>query len=413
MDTYLVGGAVRDRLMGKEPIDFDFVVTGATENELLRIGMIKVGKDFPTFIRVGQHNRQYSLARSERDPQGVAVFNPNVTIEEDLMKRDLTINSMAVNTETSELIDPYNGSQDLKDKFLRHTDEKGFMEDPIRILRVARFAARWSDFLIHPSTMSLMKRMVESGALNDAVGERVWSEISRGLMEDSPSRMLRVLVGCGAMAKLIPELDALWGVPQPYEHHPEVDTGKHIELCVDYAARMDYNLDVRYAALVHDLGKGVTPLCELPAHHLHEKTGIPLIEQVSDRLKVPTEMKKMAVATCRHHIKFGGAMSLKVSTIVKTLKQCDAFRRPERFENILQASICDFRGRGGKYPTEHFPQHDRFRDALKAALMVNQAEIAERYKDNKQFIPDAIHGARVSAVKKFENSNKQVSTVTD
>lgn len=406
METYIVGGAVRDRILGKDPVDQDFVITGCTEEELLAIGLIKVGKDFPTFIRKGKPEHQYSLARSERSQQGEAKFDPEVTIEQDLLKRDLTINSIAINIITGEMIDPYGGQEDLKNKILRHTDEKGFMEDPIRILRVARFAARWPDFSVHPSTRSLMKRMVDQGLLDSFVGERVWGEISRGLMEDHPSRMLRVLVGCGAMKVIIPELNALWGTPQVAEHHPEVDTGKHIELCVDYAAMIGYNLDVRYAALVHDLGKGITPLDELPKHHLHEKTGIPLIEQVSDRLKVPTDLKKVAVTMCRYHISFGQAMSLKASTVAKMLMKCDAFRRPERFESILNASICDFRGRGGDFPNKHFPQHDRFRNALKAAMTVNQAEIAERYKGNRQFIADAIHGARVSAIKKSENEIK-------
>lgn len=406
METYIVGGAVRDRILGKDPVDQDFVITGCTEEELLAIGLIKVGKDFPTFIRKGKPEHQYSLARAERNPNGTTQFNPNVTIEQDLLKRDLTINSMAYNIMSGELIDPYGGSEDLENKILRHTDDVGFIEDPIRILRVARFAARWPDFSVHESTRSLMKRMVDKGLLDNTVGERVWSEISRGLMEQEPSRMLRVLYGCGALDKIMPELASLWGTPQVAEHHPEVDTGKHIELCVDFAARMGYNLTVRYVALVHDLGKGITPLHELPKHHLHEKTGIPLIEELSDRLKVPTELKKAATTMCRHHISFGQAMNLKVSTIAKMLVKCDAFRRPARFENILNASVCDFRGRGGDYPNQYFPQHDRFRNALKAALTVNQAEIAERYKDKPQFIADAIHGARVSAIKKFEKEVK-------
>lgn len=404
MRIYVVGGAVRDELLGLPVKDHDHVVVGATPDDMLAQGFRPVGKDFPVFLHP-KTQEEYALARTERKTApGYKGFvfhtSPDVTLEEDLIRRDLTINAIA-RADDGTLTDPFGGRRDIGQRVFRHVSD-AFAEDPVRILRVARFAARYSDFRVAPETNALMRQMTEQGEVDALVPERVWQELSRGLMEDKPSRMLEVLRDCGALARILPELDVLWGVPQPEKWHPEIDTGVHILQVIDCAARAGLELPTRFACLMHDLGKGVTPPATWPAHHGHEELGVKLVEQVCKRLKVPTECRDLAVMTAREHGNVGRALQLRPNTIVKLLERCDAFRKPARFSQMLLATECDSRGRIGptaSYLDAPFPQLPHLEAAMAAARGVNAGEIAQASAANPQRIPEYVHSARVRAVK--------------
>jgi tRNA nucleotidyltransferase (CCA-adding enzyme) len=387
MQTYLVGGAVRDALMGLPVQDRDWVVVGATPQALLDQGFVAVGRDFPVFLHP-KTKEEYALARTERKTapgyQGFAVHaSPDVTLEDDLARRDLTINSIAVHADYTgdsgtfdaklwqtpgALTDPYGGQQDIANKVLRHVTV-AFREDPVRILRLARFAARFTDFHVARDTLELMRDMVNSGEADHLVAERVWQELARGLMEAQPSRMFAVLRDCGALARLLPELDRLWGVPQSPEHHPEIDTGVHVMLVLDMAARLHASLPVRFACLTHDLGKGTTPSDILPRHIGHEERGVRLLKTLCQRLRVPVECNELAQAVAREHGNIHRSATLDAAAIVRLLERCDAFRKPARFADILLACECDARGRKGLQDAP-YPQAQRLAEALLHAQSV-------------------------------------------
>lgn len=399
MKTYVVGGAVRDALLGLPVQDRDHVVVGATPEDMLARGFTPVGKDFPVFLHPDTHE-EYALARTERKTApGYKGFvfhaNADVTLEQDLVRRDLTVNAMAM-ADDGTLIDPFGGCKDLQARVFRHVSD-AFAEDPVRILRVARFAARLADFTVAPETNALMRRMVDEGEVDALVPERVWQELARGLMEAKPSRMFEVLRACGALARILPELDALWGVPQPEKHHPEIDTGIHVMMVLDYAAQRNYDLPVRCAALMHDLGKGSTPPEEWPSHHGHEARSVQLADSVCKRMKVPNDCRDLAVMTAREHGNIGRALTLRPNTIVTLFERCDAFRKPQRFLDMLRASECDHRGRTD-FEEKPFPQLQHMEQALAAARAVNAGEIAQRFIGEPRKISDAIHAARVAAV---------------
>jgi tRNA nucleotidyltransferase (CCA-adding enzyme) len=402
MKTYVVGGAVRDELLGLPVKDRDWVVVGATPEQMLAAGFRPVGKDFPVFLHPVTQE-EYALARTERKTapgyHGFVFHTaPDVTLEDDLVRRDLTINAIA-RADDGTLSDPFGGQADIAAKVFRHVSS-AFAEDPVRILRLARFAARFPQFTVASETLALMRQMVEQGEVDALVPERVWQEIARGLMEAAPSRMLAVLRDCGALARIMPELDKLWGVPQPPLHHPEVDTGVHMMLVIDYAADCQFDLPVRFAALMHDLGKGVTPAQHWPSHHGHEGLGVKLIGALCKRLKVPNECRELALMTAREHGNVSRAQMLRANTIVTLFERCDAFRKPARFEQMLLASECDSRGRGGDdFRTRPFPQAPHLLAALAAARAVDAGAVAQRHADQPERIKEAVHAARVSAVK--------------
>jgi tRNA nucleotidyltransferase (CCA-adding enzyme) len=405
MKTYVVGGAVRDELLGLPVQDRDHVVVGATPEQMAAQGFRPVGKDFPVFLHPATQE-EYALARTERKTapgyHGFVFHTaPDVRLEDDLVRRDLTINAMARDEQDGSLTDPFGGRQDIAQRVFRHVSE-AFAEDPVRILRVARFAARFPEFRVAPETNALMQRMVADGEADALVPERVWQELARGLMEAKPSRMFDVLRDCGALARILPELDVLWGVPQPPLHHPEVDTGVHLMLVIDYAAERGFELPVRFAALMHDLGKGVTPPEAWPSHHGHEGMGLKLVQGVSKRLRVPNECRDLAVMTSREHGNVSRAEILRPNTIVTLFERCDAFRKPQRFEQMLLAAECDFRGRGSAthdFRSRPYPQGPHLRRALSAARAVDAGEVARRYADSPERIAEAVHQARVAAVK--------------
>ncbi len=403
MRTYVVGGAVRDQLLGLPVQDRDHVVVGATPDEMTALGFTPVGQDFPVFLHP-QTREEYALARTERKSgrgyKGFTVYAaPDVTLEEDLRRRDLTINAMALD-EAGRLIDPYGGQADLQAKVFRHVSE-AFAEDPVRILRVARFAARFTDFSVAPETLALMRKIIGAGEVDALVPERVWQELSRGLMEKQPSRMFRVLRECGALAKLLPEVDCLFGVPQPPEHHPEIDTGVHVMLVVDWAARQNFSLPVCFAALTHDLGKGATPPELWPRHVGHEAKSVERLRSVSERLRVPADCRDLAVAVAREHGIVHRALELRPGTVVELLERVDAFRRPQRFVEFLQACECDFRGRPG-YETRPFPAIDHLKQALRAAQGVDAGAVAQRV--DPAHIREAVFQARAEAVAAWRQS---------
>jgi len=404
MKTYVVGGAVRDALLNLPVKDRDYVVVGATPEDMTAAGYKPVGKDFPVFLHPETHE-EYALARTERKTapgyRGFAFHAAtDVTLEDDLVRRDLTINAIAQGKDGT-LVDPYGGQKDIAARIFRHVSN-AFTEDPVRILRVARFAARFADFQVAPETNLLMRQMVDDGEVDALVPERVWQELARGLMEHKPSRMFDVLRDCSALVRILPELDALWGVPQPPAHHPEIDTGVHVMLVIDYAADCNYSLPVRFAALMHDLGKGVTPPEKWPRHHGHEGLGLPLIAAVCARLRVPTDCRDLAMMTAREHGNVSRAEELNATTIVTLFGRCDAFRKPERFAQMLLASECDSRGRAGggqDFRNKPYPQAPYLLAALAAARGVDAGAIAAQCGDDKQKIPDAVYQARVGAVK--------------
>ncbi len=343
MKIYLVGGSVRDRLLGLPASDRDYVVVGATPEQMLASGYQPVGKDFPVFLHP-QTKEEYALARTERKSgRGYTGFAfhaaPDVTLEDDLHRRDLTINAMALD-ENGQLVDPYGGARDIASKTLRHVSE-AFAEDPLRVLRLARFAARFTEFSVAPETMVLCRQLVDEGEIRELVAERVWQELSRGLMEAQPSRMFGVLRDCGALAVLAPELDRLWGVPQKAIYHPEIDTGIHIMQVIDYAANRGWPLATRYAALTHDLGKGLTPADILPAHHAHEARSAKLVDTLSARWRVQREVAELARAVAAEHGNLGKLKEMRPATVHDVLMRCDAIRRPERFVQMLDACEAD------------------------------------------------------------------------
>ena len=391
MKIYLVGGAVRDALMGLDGSDRDWVVVGGTPEALAAQGYQPVGKDFPVFLHPDTHE-EYALARTERKTargyHGFAVHaSPNVTLEEDLARRDLTINAIAQDGDT--LIDPYGGQRDITAKVLRHVTE-AFREDPVRILRLARFAARFSDFTVAPETMTLMREMVAEGEVDALVSERVWQELSRGLMGAKPSRMLQVLRECGALQRLLPEVDKLYGVPQRAEYHPEIDTGIHLEMVLDASARMNAPLEVRFACLCHDLGKGTTPADVLPRHIGHEQRSEKLTRALCTRWRVPVECKELAELVAREHGNIHQSLGFGAEAVLRLLVRCDALRRPERFLLALQACECDARGRLGK-EDEAYAQGPRLALLLKAAQSVDSAAVSA------QALQDGLNGPAVGA----------------
>lgn len=399
MRIYLVGGAVRDELLGLSVQDRDYVVVGATPAEMLAQGYQPVGSDFPVFLHPKTHE-EYALARTERKSgHGYAGFvfhaAPEVRLEDDLARRDLTVNAIA-KADDGTLVDPFGGVTDLHARILRHVGP-AFAEDPVRILRLARFAARFADFSIAPETLELARQMVREGEVDHLVPERVWQELARGLMEQKPSRMIGVLRACGALEKLLPEVDRLFGVPQRADYHPEVDTGIHVQMAIDDAAKKNYALPVRFAVLLHDLGKGTTPTADLPRHPGHEERGVKLVEAVCARLKTPAEARDLARLVARYHGDIRRSRELRPGTVLKLLEGCDALRRPQRFEQILQACDSDFHGRLG-WENRQIPEADYFPRALAAALSVDAGGIARACADDPGRIPERIAAARIQAI---------------
>lgn len=403
MKFYVVGGAVRDALLGRPASDRDWVVVGATPDELLAAGYRPVGKDFPVFLHPAT-GEEVALARTERkSAPGYHGFtfhaDPAVTLEDDLRRRDLTINAIA-QAEDGTLVDPFGGRQDLDARVLRHVSE-AFAEDPVRLLRLARFAARFTDFDIAPETLALCRRLVDDGEVDALVPERVWQELSRGLMEARPSRMLDVLRACGALARLLPEVDRLWGVPQPAQHHPEVDTGVHLLLVLDTAAALRAPLTVRWACLMHDLGKGTTPAHVLPRHLGHEGRSVQLAREVAERLRVPNDCRELADVVAREHGNVHRSDDLGPDATMRLLERCDALRRPQRFQEMLLACECDVRGRTG-FEDRPYPPRERLTLALQAVQAVDTSVVAAEAAARGVKGPgigDAIRAARVEALR--------------
>ncbi|MBC7696862.1 MAG: multifunctional CCA addition/repair protein [Bacteroidia bacterium] len=399
MQTYIVGGAVRDELLGLAVKDQDYVVVGSTPEAMEVAGFKPVGKDFPVFLHPKTH-QEYALARTERKTglgyKGFVVHaSPDVTLVEDLARRDLTINAIA-KAENGQLIDPFKGLADIQSKTLRHVSD-AFAEDPVRILRAARFAARFTDFNVAPETILLMQGMVAAGEVDALVAERVWQELAKGLMETKPSRMFDVLRECGALKKILPELDALWGVPQPAQHHPEIDTGIHVMMVIDYAAQQNFSLPIRFAALMHDLGKGTTPKEMLPRHIGHEVRSLSLLKEVSKRLRVPNDCKELAQIVAKFHGKLHQSSQMRPDTLLAFLMELDAVRQPARFKDFLKACEADSRGRTGLEDCET-PAADLMQKVLKAALSIDAGIIAKQYNAPEK-IKTAIFEARLQAVK--------------
>jgi len=392
MKTYLVGGAVRDALMGHTGSDRDWVVVGGTPEALVAQGYQPVGRDFPVFLHPDTHE-EYALARTERKTargyHGFVVHAaPDITLAQDLARRALTINAIAQD-EHGQRTDPYGGERDIQAKVLRHVTE-AFREDPVRILRVARFAARFPDFTVAPETLTLMRAMVDEGEVDALVSERVWQELSRGLMAAQPSRMLQVLRACGALQRLLPEVDRLYGVPQRAEYHPEIDTGIHLEMVLDQSARLHAPLEVRFACLCHDLGKGTTPADVLPRHIGHEQRSEKLTRALCQRWRVPVECKELAELVAREHGNIHQSVSFGAEAVLRLLVRCDALRRPERFLLALQACECDARGRLGKEDAV-YTQGPRLALLLQAAQSVDSAAVSA------QALQEGLQGPAIGA----------------
>ncbi|MEE1653912.1 MULTISPECIES: multifunctional CCA addition/repair protein [Brachymonas] len=385
---YMVGGAVRDALLGLPVQDHDWVVVGATPELMVQHGFVPVGKDFPVFLHPDTHE-EYALARTERKTargyKGFAVHaDPGVTLEEDLARRDLTINAIA-QAEDGSLVDPFHGQRDLQQRVLRHVTD-AFGEDPVRILRLARFAARFSDFRTAPETLALMQQMVDDGEVDHLVPERVWQEISRGLLEQRPSRMLQELRASGALQRILPEVAALYGVPQRAEFHPEVDTGVHLEMVLDMAARLDTPLTVRFACLCHDLGKATTPADVLPRHIGHEQRSVKLLRQLCERLRVPVACRELAEVVAREHGNIHQSLDFSAAATVRLLERCDALRQPERFAEVLLACECDARGRLG-FDERPYPQAARLLAVLERLRTLDEGAIARSVQQRWQEQP--------------------------
>ena len=400
MKIYLVGGAVRDELLGYPFTEKDWVVVGATVDDMISSGYQQVGKDFPVFLHP-KTKEEHALARTERKTaagyKGFEVHaSPDVTLEEDLIRRDLTINAIAKD-DNDEFIDPFNGIEDIDNKLLRHVSD-AFSEDPVRILRIARFKARYAHlgFSIADETMQLMNKMVNAGEVDALVPERVWQEMNKALSERTPTAFIDTLRECGALKRIIPELDCLWGVPQPEEHHPEIDTGIHTMLVLEQACILSNDPQTRFAALLHDLGKGTTPEKDWPRHIDHEARGADIVKKVCQRMRIPNEYRDLAERTARFHLHYHRALELKPATVVKTLEQLDAFRKPERFEKFLLASEADARGRPG-YEDKTFPQGNYFRQALTVSSNIDIAELRSLGFENMA-LANKIKEKRIEAV---------------
>ena len=420
LQIFSVGGAIRDALLNQSVKDKDWVVVGGTPEDMAKLGYTTVGKDFPVFLHPASRE-EYALARTERKTapgyKGFVVHaSPEVSLEEDLARRDLTINAMALpeaqakaffetpHSLTSAFfqqhaIDPFHGLQDLNNKTLRHVT-LAFREDPVRILRVARFAARFPDFQVAPETLHLMQDMVQAGEVEHLVPERVWQELAKGLMTPKPSRMFEVLKACGALKVLLPEVNRLWGVPQRAEYHPEIDTGVHLMMVLDMSAQLNASLPVRVACLMHDLGKGTTPPAEWPRHIAHEQRSAKLLQQVCERLRIPVECKELSDVVAREHGNIHRSQDLNPAALLRLLERCDAIRKPERMPDILLACECDARGRKG-FENEAYEPSAKLQKVLRAALSVATAGIAEQAQKQGLSGPavgEKIHEARVAAI---------------
>jgi tRNA nucleotidyltransferase (CCA-adding enzyme) len=400
MKVYLVGGAVRDELLGLEFFERDWVMTGATPDQLLRDGYKQVGASFPVFLHP-ETSEEYALARTERKQghgyHGFEVeFDPGVSIEDDLLRRDLTINAIAKD-EDGKLVDPYGGQQDIKDRILRHVSP-AFGEDPLRVLRVARFAARFATlgFSVHPQTMDLMREIAHSGELEHLVAERSWSEIYRAMGSSQPSVFLSTLRDCSALEILLPELDVLYGVPQDVKWHPEIDTGAHTELAMDFAAEKDFGSSVVFAVMLHDLGKGLTEESELPSHHGHETSGIPLVDQVCERLRVPKAVQKLSRQVCASHIRCHRVLEMRPAKVMNLLEQLDGFRQHNLTE-FVQACKADYCGRKGLQDRE-YPQGEFLQRALKTALSIQARDLLTEGVVPGPELGEKLRQARIQAI---------------
>lgn len=405
MRIYAVGGSVRDELLGLPVQDRDFVVVGVTPEQMVAAGYRPVGADFPVFLHPQTHE-EYALARTERKTApGYKGFvfhtSPDVTLEEDLQRRDLTINAIARDSDGN-LIDPYGGAVDLKAGVLRHVGES-FAEDPVRVLRAARFAARFADrgFKVATETLALMRTMVDAGEVDHLVPERVWQELSRGMMHNTPSTMFEVLRVCGALQRLLPEVDRLFGVPQSAKAHPEIDTGVHVMMVLDYAASKNYSLPIRFAALSHDLGKGLTPKESWPRHPGHEESSVKLVKGICDRLRVPGDCGDLARMVAQWHGDAHAVSRLNAEQLLAMLEGCDALRRPDRFRDFIAACACDHHGRLG-FSDVPYPPRDFLLAALSALQALNFGSIAQSNANN---IADAIHRAKLEQLQRFIERN--------
>ena len=411
MEVYLVGGAIRDEALGIEPRERDWCVVGATPDELKSQGYRQVGRDFPVFLHP-ESGEEYALARTERKTgPGYRGFefrtSPDVTIEEDLARRDLTINAMARDAE-GRLIDPFDGMRDLENRTLRHVSN-AFAEDPVRILRTGKFAARFADrgFTVAAETIGLMRHMVENGEADALVPHRVWKETEEALAGPSPRTYFMTLRDCGALAAVFPEIDALFGVPQPEKWHPEIDCGVHTMMVLEQATRLSPDIDVRFAALTHDLGKATTRLADLPCHPGHERRSIRLIRGMAERFPVPVACRELALRVAEFHGHCHRAFELRASTILRVLERIDAFRRPERFRKFLLACEADARGRTG-FEDRPYPQAEYLLGALEAAAAVNAKDVATDDMLGPQ-IGDALRRKRLQAIGAWRGNAREVS----
>ncbi|PHS16890.1 MAG: multifunctional CCA addition/repair protein [Kangiella sp.] len=407
MQIFLVGGAVRDNILKYPVLDRDWVVVGSTSEQLLKLGYKQVGKDFPVFLHPDT-GEEYALARTERKSgkgyKGFEVFaEQSVTLEEDLVRRDLTINAMATDSDGN-FIDPFNGLDDLKNKILKHVSP-AFSEDPLRVLRVARFLARYHHlgFSIAPSTKALMTELAQSGELKSLTPERIWTETVRALSEKSPHIYFQTLRDCGALVHLFPEIDCLWGVPNPARWHPEIDTGIHTMMVLEQSALLCEDEVTRFSALCHDLGKGITPKDQWPSHKGHEKAGVGIIEKLCKRIKVPKQYVDLAKIVSEFHLHLHKIEELKPKTIVKVLEKTDAFRKPERFKKFLLACEADFRGRTG-FETRPYPQSGVMKQAFEVCIAISTKEIMDAGYQGKQ-IGERLHSERVRAVAMLFKNN--------
>ncbi len=407
MQIYLVGGAVRDQLLNYPVKEKDWVVVGASPQDMLDKNFQQVGKDFPVFLHP-ETKEEYALARTERKTapgyKGFEVHaSKDVTLKEDLLRRDLTINAIAI-SEDGNIVDPYNGRADLQKKVLRHVSP-AFSEDPVRILRVARFAARYKHlgFSVATETMELMQNMVSQGEVDALVAERVWQEMYKALCERHPEEFIKVLKDCGALKKILPEIECLFGIPQPEQYHPEIDTGIHTLMVLQQACLLSQNTTVRFAALTHDLGKGLTPSHKLPSHHGHEEAGVEVINTLCQRLRIPNEYKDLAVITSRFHLNMHRIFELKATTLLRMLEQLDALRKPERFENFLTACLADIRGRTN-FETALYKQAEYARAAVKKITDINIDHLKQQKLTGKT-MAEAIQRERLNAIKSLKKED--------
>lgn len=409
MQVFLVGGAVRDQLLQLEVKDRDYVVIGSTPEKLLQLGYQQVGKDFPVFLHP-QTGEEYALARTERKQgsgyKGFTCYaGKDVTLEEDLIRRDLTINAIAL-SEQGEIVDPYNGLADLKNKQLRHISP-AFSEDPLRVLRVARFAARFYKlgFRIAPETFTLMQALTDSGELNHLTAERIWLETAKALQTESPQIYFQILRECGALAVLFPEIDTLFGIPGPELWHPEIDTGIHTLMVVEQSVKLSDSIAFRFACLVHDLGKALTPKEKWPSHKGHGVLGLKVIKALCSRLRIPNECRDLALLVSEHHTVIHHAFELHASTLIKLMDQNDAWRKPQRFLQMLQCCVADSKGRTG-FEDKEYPYADYFWQAFQAAQKVDVQDIIKQGFKGAE-IKEALRQARISAVEEFQQQNQQ------